>query len=285
MYFLGGGPSIKKSAASQDSPRDTLNVGMADTLLPTGSADSQGHRPGSKSRTAPDTRQTTKLSTVSRGAGKSRIGLGGLSLTILVALGGAALGSLGSQLVALITSSQHRDAAGTGTTESPGPSASATSSSGSVGLLSKAPSAAERFVEIEQALQSREFTTALLLAEEGLRLYPGDTQFNVKRQRAEEELQNRFRLQAFELAVERQNYPAALALFEEVSADSSYKTKATEALAHVRTKYIESQLTIAQNAMQLSQCAEARAFAQEVLAQDSSNQQAKLIVSECAAKQ
>jgi hypothetical protein len=136
-------------------------------------------------------------------------------------------------------------------------------------------------MEIDQALQSRDFGAALLFAEEGLRLYPGDGQFNAKRQRAEDEIQNRFRFQALQAALTRQNFSAAMALFDEIQADSAFKSKATQELGSAREQYIAEQLRDGQAAAKLAQWAEAKTSAQAVLTLDSGNAAARTLLADC----
>jgi len=199
--------------------------------------------------------------------GKFGSKVSGGTLTILIAFGGAVLGSLGSQVVAYLTAER----------AAPGPATARAAS----GLLSKATGAPERLAEIDQALQSRDFGTALLFAEEGLRLYPGDGQFNAKRQRAEDEIQNRFRYQALQSALTRQNFAAAMALFDEIQADSAFKLKATQELGTAREHFIAEQLRDGQAAARLALCAEAKSSAQAVLTLDSSNASARTLLTEC----
>lgn len=193
----------------------------------------------------------------------------GGTLTILIALGGAVLGSLGSQVVAFFTSAAERS------------SNSAVQGRAVSGLLSKGATAPDRLLEIDQLLQSRDFGTALLFCEEGLRLYPGDTRFNAKRQRAEEEIQNRFRYQSMQSAIGRLNFAAAMALYEEISADSTFKLKATQELGSARDQYIAEQLRDGEAAAKLAQCSEAKACAQAVLNLDKDNAAARTLVAEC----
>lgn len=192
----------------------------------------------------------------------------GGTLTILIALGGAVLGSLGSQVVAFFTSAERS-------------SNSAIQGRAVSGLLSKGATAPDRLLEIDQMLQSRDFGTALLFCEEGLRLYPGDTRFNAKRQRAEEEIQNRFRYQSMQSAIGRLNFAAAMALYEEISADSTFKLKATQELGSARDQYIAEQLRDGEAAVKLALCSEAKACAQAVLNLDKDNAAARTLVAEC----
>ena len=193
----------------------------------------------------------------------------GGTLTILIAFGGAVLGSLGSQVVAYLTA------------ERTAPSVTPSMARAASGLLSKHLTAADRLQEIDQALQSRDFGTALLFSEEGLRLFPGDGQFNTKRQRAEDEIQNRFRFQALQSALTRRNFSAAMALFDEIQADSAFKFKATQELGTAREQYIAEQLRDGQAAAKLAQCAEAKSSAQAVLTLDTSNSAARALLAEC----
>jgi hypothetical protein len=219
-------------------------------------------------------RHTTKIARLPKAV--FGVKLSGGVLTVIIALGGAVLGSLGSQIVAYLTVDRQANS-----TSGVGPGGAGTAGHPVSGLLSKAGAAADRLQEIEQALQNRDFGTALLLSEEGLRLYPGDTQFNAKRQRAEDEIQNRFRYQTLQSAITRQNFVAALALYDEIPAESSFKLKATEDLGTAREQYIAEQLRDAQTAAKLAQCSEAKASAQAVLAVDSNNSPAKIVLAEC----
>jgi hypothetical protein len=187
---------------------------------------------------------------------------------VVIALGGALAGHLLSQLIAFAMSDRPlRRGVGKG---------------GERGaMLSTAGSAAERLTEVERALQSREFGAALLLAEEALRLYPADQQLQAKRQRAEDEMQNRFRFETFELAVSRHNDGAAMALFAEIPADSAFKFRAAQAVRAVRERLLTADLKAAQSAAKLSQCAEARSYAQAALTLDSGNQVALTLLQEC----
>lgn len=193
--------------------------------------------------------------------------LSGPALVALIAVGGAIIGSIGSQVVARLTQGPDKG-----------------SDKARRGGIAKGTAATERIVEIEAALQGRDFASALLLAEEGMRYFPGEPQFQAKRKRADEEIQNRFRYQTFQLAISRQNYQAALALFDELPVDSSYKFKATQELKAVREQYIAEQLHLAQAAARLSQCDEARAFATSVLSLDNTNRPALSLISDCTRK-
>ena len=210
-------------------------------------------------------RPTAKVEPLPR-PGRLGLRVSGGMLTILIAFGGAVLGSLGSQVVAFLTAERV-------------PSGAA--SRAVSGLLSKGATAADRLLEIDQLLQSRDFGTALLFCEEGLRLYPGDTRFNAKRQRAEEEIQNRFRYQTMQSAMSRLNFAAAMALFEEISADSTYKLKATQELSAARDQYIGELLRDGQAAAKLALCSEAKTSAQAVLDLDSGNAAARALLAEC----
>ena len=211
-------------------------------------------------RRAENKRTTAKISPLPRPRlNRFPAWLSGPALVLLIAVGGAVIGSLGSQVVARLS----------------GPQKS---------RLAKGSIATDRLVEIDNAMQVRDFSTALLLADEALRTFPGDPQFQAKRKRAEDELQNRFRYQTFQLAVSRQNYQAALALFDEMPADSAYKFKATQELKAVREQFIAEQLQLAQTAARLQQCEETRTFATAVLSVDNTNRAALDLVSDCAAR-
>lgn len=185
---------------------------------------------------------------------------------VVVGLGGALLGHLGSQLAGYALSDRGGRGSGKGERGA---------------LLSTAGSAADRLAEVERALQSREFGVSLLLAEEALRIYPGDQQIQAKRQRAEDEMQNRFRYQSFETAVSHHNDAAAMALFAEIPADSAFKFRATQEVRAVRERLLGGHLRTAQTAARLNQCAEARAYAQAALTLDSNNQAALTLLQEC----
>jgi hypothetical protein len=188
-------------------------------------------------------------------------------LTLLIALGGAVLGSLGSQVVAFFTAERTSPAG--------------TRGQAATGLLSKAATPGERLFEIDQALQAGEFGTALLFAEEGQRLYPGDPRFAGKQKRAEDEIQNRFRYQTMQAAIARLNFAAAVALFDEIPADSAFKGKASQDLGKAREQYIAEQLRDGQTAVKLALCDEAKTCAQAVLTVDSDNTTARSLIAEC----
>lgn len=213
-------------------------------------------------------RPTAKVEPLPR-PGRFGFKVSGITLTILIALGGAVLGSLGSQVVAFLTTDHAASSTGPGGARSVS------------GLLSKGASATDRLLEIDQLLQSRDFGSALLFCEEGLRLYPGDTRFNAKRQRAEEEIQNRFRYQTMQSAIGRLNFAAAMALYEEISADSTFKLKATQELGTARDQYIAEQLRDGEAAVKLAQCSEAKACAQAVLDLDKDNAAAHGLLAQC----
>ena len=210
-------------------------------------------------------RNTTKVEPLPR-PGRFGLKVSGGMLTLLIALGGAVLGSLGSQVVAFLTA-ERTSPAGTG--------------SAATGLLSKAATAGERLFEIDQALQAGEFGTALLFAEEGQRLYPGDPRFAGKQKRAEDEIQNRFRYQTMQAAIARLNFAAAVALFDEIPADSAFKGKASQDLGKAREQYIAEQLRDGQTAVKLALCDEAKTCAQAVLTVDSDNTTARSLIAEC----
>ena len=102
-----------------------------------------------------------------------------------------------------------------------------------------------------------------------------------KRQRAEEEIQNRFRYQTLQTALTRQNFSAAMALFDEIQAASIFKFKAKEDLGSAREQYIAEQLRDGQVAAKLALRAEAKTSAQAVLTLDSSNAAARTLLADC----
>ena len=210
-------------------------------------------------------RNTTKVEPLPR-PGRFNLKVSGGVLTLLIALGGAVLGSLGSQVVAFLTAER---------------TPSGTAGSAATGLLSKLTTAGERLFEIDQALQAGEFGTALLFAEEGQRIFPGDPRFAGKQKRAEDEIQNRFRYQTMQAAIARLNFAAAMALFEEIPADSAFKGRASQDLGKAREQYIAEQLRDGQAAAKLALCDEAKSCAQAVLTVDSDNTTARSLIAEC----
>lgn len=191
-------------------------------------------------------------------------------LLTVIAVGGAMVGHLGSQLTARLI-------AGRSTQRHPGGGEAGAAS----GLLSMATSVSERLLEIDQHMSTRDFGTALLLCDEALALFPGDNQLQGRRQHAEDELHNRFRYQMFQQAAARRNYAAALALFNEIPADSLYKSRATQELPSVRSHLVGEWLSTAQLAARLGQCAEARAYAAGVLALDKASASAHAVMEQC----
>jgi hypothetical protein len=189
-------------------------------------------------------------------------------ILIAIAAGGALLGNLGSQLTAYLLIR---------------PSGPATGAANGSTLLSNAPSLAARLNQIDQHLASRDFGTALLLCDEALAIYFSNSQVQIRRQRAEGELHNRFRYQMFEQAAARRNYAASLALWSEIPADSTYKVRATQELPTVRSHFVGERLSDAQTAQRLGQCNEARTYADSVLAIDRASVAARAVLDQCGA--
>jgi hypothetical protein len=193
-------------------------------------------------------------------------------LLLVIAVGGALVGHLGSQLTSRLLSDR--------TVAQP-----ALPHGGVSAALSEAATVSDRLLEIDQHMGNRDFGTALLLCDEALAFFPGDSQLQGRRQHAEDELHNRFRYQMFEQAAARRNYAAALALFNEIPADSLYKFRATQELPSVRSHLVGERLTAAQTAVKLGQCNEARVYAEGVLALDSSSSSARAVLAQCPAPQ
>lgn len=191
-------------------------------------------------------------------------------LLALIAVGGALVGHLGSQLFARLLAGRSPAVVGSGTGRV-------------IASLSAATSVSDRLIEIDQHMQNRDFGTALLLCDEALALYPGDNQLLGRRQHAEDELHNRFRYQMFQQAAGKRNYSAALALFSEIPADSMYKSRAMQELPSVRSHAVGDWLTAAQSAVRLGQCAEARVYAAGVLSLDNGSAPAKAVMDQCPA--
>ena len=82
-------------------------------------------------------------------------------------------------------------------------------------------------------------------------------------------------------AIGRLNFAAAMALYEEITADSTFKLKATQELGSARDQYIAEQLRDGEAAMKLALCSEAKACAQAVLNLDKDNAAAHTLVAEC----
>lgn len=195
-------------------------------------------------------------------------------LLMLIAVGGAVVGHVGSQLLARFLSARAPVQGPTYSSAKRGDSAP----------LSGASSSAERLREIDTHLRNRDFGTALLLCDEAQGLFPGDRELLGRRQRAEDELHNRFRYQMFEQAAARRHYAAALALFNEIPADSAYKLRAAQALASVRSHFISEWLATAETAARLGQCNEARLYAAEILSIDGANVAARAVMAECSSQ-
>lgn len=192
-------------------------------------------------------------------------------ILVVIAGGGALVGHLGSQLMARLLTGRQPGAGLAGNGARPGVVAS----------LSAATTVSDRLIEIDQHMQNRDFGTALLLCDEALWLFPGEGQLLARRQHAEDELHNRFRYQMFQSAAAKRNYSAALALFNEIPAESMYKTRAMQELPSVRSHAVGDWLASAQMAVKLGQCAEARVYAQGVLSLDSGSVPAKAIMDQC----
>lgn len=188
---------------------------------------------------------------------------GRAGILLLVGVGGAVLGHLGSQVAAVLSQKpQVAEAGGPGGHGQGGPSGPAVVS---VPSEANAKQAAERLVEVEQLLAAREFGPALLLADQLQAQYPGDPRFAAQRKRADDELRNRFRFQTFEQAMTHRNYPAALSLYDEISSDSVFKLKATKEVRVARERLVVSLVGEAEAASRLGRCEIARAYAERAL--------------------
>lgn len=192
-------------------------------------------------------------------------------MLVLIAGGGAVVGHLGSQLTARLLAGRSVAVP----MARPGGSAPT--------LLSAAPTLSERLIEIDQHLSGRDFGTAFLLCDEALLLFPSENQVLVRRQRAEDELHNRFRYQMFEQAATRRNYTAAVALYNEIPTDSTYKLRAMQELPAIRSHIVGEKLSAAQTAARLGECNEARLYANGVLAIDGSSLAARAVLEQCPA--
>ena len=187
------------------------------------------------------------------------------ALVVAVALGGAAVGSLGSQLLARLT------------LRKAGP---ATTSKAPL-LLLRSETLEGRLAEIDQALAQHDSSMALLLCEEALRQNPSDPQLLLRRKRAEEEQLDRFRFEMLDQAISRRNFAAAVALAEEISAGSPLRAQAQTRIQSVVAPYVKSLLDEAERAVKLSLCSEARTILSQVLELDPQNSRAQEILSAC----
>ena len=186
-------------------------------------------------------------------------------LVVAVALGGAAIGSLGSQLLARLTvQSSNRGAVHKAPL-----------------LLLKSNTPSGQLAEIDQALLVHDSATAIILCDEALRGSPGDPQLMARRKRAEEEQLDRFRLEMIEQAISRRNYAAAAALAEEISAASPQRVQATTRLQAVLVPFLDGLLAEADRAAKLSLCNEARALLSQVLQLHPQNGRAQEILASC----
>jgi hypothetical protein len=185
-----------------------------------------------------------------------------LLLLLAVAVGGALLGQLGSALVSRLLSGN--------------------SSGGAGSTLTRAATLNERLGEIDALLMSRDSGSALVLIDDALTRFPSDPQLNALRRRAEEELKNRFRYQAFEQLLAKRNFGGALALFEELSADSPYRQRAAQELPALRSRHIAEQFEAGQMAAKLGQCPEVKLIAARIQAIEPSHSGARELIESCA---
>lgn len=183
-------------------------------------------------------------------------------LLLAVAVGGALLGQLGSALLSRLLGG---------------------GSNGGGSVVTRAATLPERLAEIDALLVSRDTGAALVLIDDALARFPNEAQLTALRRRAEDELKNRFRYQAFELLLAKRNFGGAMALFEEISADSPYRHRAAQELPTVRARYIAEQLDAGQAAAKLGQCPEARLLAARIQALEPSHSGARELIETCAA--
>jgi hypothetical protein len=185
-------------------------------------------------------------------------------LVLVVALAGAAIGSLGSQLLA-------RFAVKKGAAETTKPT---------VHLL-RSESHEGRLAEIDEALTGQDSATAFLLCEEALRQNPSEAQLLARRKRAEEMQLDRFRLDMLEQALSRRNFAAAQALLEEFSLASPLRATGAFKMEQAAPQFVEETLSEAERAMQLSLCGEARLLAVQVQKLKPHDEKATQILSQC----
>lgn len=141
---------------------------------------------------------TMRVSTVGKNRSLSKT----VGLVLVVAVGGAALGSLGSHLLARFALRKDQS-------ERKAPV-----------LLLRANSLPQSLAEIDRALGEQDSAVALVLCEEALRLYPGEPQLLSRRKRSAEVQLDRYRAEMLEQALERRNFVAAVALYDQMSVDS-----------------------------------------------------------------
>ena len=187
------------------------------------------------------------------------------SLVVAVALAGAAVGSIGSQLLARLTMQ---------------PSARGATSKAPL-LLLRATTATGQLAEIDKALVANDAATALILCDEALRGSPGDPQLMARRKRAEEAQLDRFRLEMIEQAISRRNYAAATALAEEITAGSPLRAQALVKIQAVLEPFLDSLLAEADRTAKLSLCHEARSQLVQVLQLSPQNGRAQAILAAC----
>ena len=205
---------------------------------------------------------TMRIETVSA---KDRSWLRTGILVVAVALGGAAIGSLGSQLLARLTvQSSNRGAVHKAPL-----------------LMLKSNTPSGQLAEIDHALLVHDSATSIILCDEARRGSPGDPQLMARRKRAEEEQLDRFRLEMIEQAISRRNYAAAAALAEEISAASPQRVQATTRLQAVLVPFLDGLLAEADRAAKLSLCNEARALLSQVLQLHPQNGRAQEILASC----
>ncbi len=201
-----------------------------------------------------------RLATVGRDRSVYRTGL----LVLAVALGGAAVGSLGSQLLARLTLRPN------------GQPANKTPV-----MVLRAETAEGRLAEIDQALTQHDASLALILCDEALRQSPGDPQILSRRKRAEEAQLDRFRLEMIEQAISRRNFAAAVAIAEEISAGSPFRAQASLRIQRVLDPFLSGLLEEADRAAKLSLCPEVRTILSQVLQLEPQNSRAQEILSAC----
>lgn len=185
-----------------------------------------------------------------------------LALLLAVAVGGALLGQLGSAVVSRMLSGGN-----TGGAASP---------------LTRATTLSERLSEIDALLVNHDAGAALVLIDDGLAHFPNEPQLTGLRRRADDELKNRFRYQAFEQLLAKRNFGGAIALYDEISPDSSYRHRASQELPALRARYIAEQLEAGQAAAKFGQCPEARLIAARIQALDPSHGGARELIETCA---
>ncbi len=200
---------------------------------------------------------------LSGGNAKTGLIIGGVAALLLVSVAGYALLKPGKTSGPTVTAGSN--------VEPPKPSADAE------------VQVAKLLLEADKAFKSEDWDAALQKADAALKLDPTQELARDKKTRALSEAKNKKAYAAFVGAAEKNDLDSALASYNEITADSTYRGKGADKIAEVRRAYVRTHLDAAKKSKSQGRCDEARQHVEAVLTVEDGNSEAQEIVRSCGA--